>query len=215
MTAQPTSAPTTFDEVFAALATPLRADAAANRDRILTAARDLFNQGDPEASLERIAEHAGVGVGTAYRRFPTREHLLLHLFAQELNRVLQTASDALLEPDPKRGFVEFCYAAVPAMHATSGLVGELLRERNDSQVLQAAKARVLPALERLIARVRAELQPGFEAMDLLVVLLMCEKPFTHACRFETRRWEPFMEIMLRGLVRDPADWSTALARGAQ
>ena len=50
-----------------------RADAIRNRERVLEAAKAVFSQGGPEASLEAVARRAGVGIGTLYRHFPTRE----------------------------------------------------------------------------------------------------------------------------------------------
>ena len=50
-----------------------RADAIRNRERVLEAAKGVFSQGGPEASLEAVARRAGVGIGTLYRHFPTRE----------------------------------------------------------------------------------------------------------------------------------------------
>jgi AcrR family transcriptional regulator len=52
-----------------------RADAVRNRDRLVDAARAVFSAGGPEASLESVARTAGVGIGTLYRNFPTREAL--------------------------------------------------------------------------------------------------------------------------------------------
>ncbi|CUU60654.1 DNA-binding transcriptional regulator, AcrR family [Parafrankia irregularis] len=69
-------------------ATPrLRQDAARNRDRIITAACEVFAERGIDANVEEIARRAGVGVGTLYRRFPTKEHLLAQL-AEDLLRAL-------------------------------------------------------------------------------------------------------------------------------
>ena len=80
-------------------ATPtLRADAARNRELLLTTARRLFQQADGESvSLEAIARTAGVGIGTLYRHFPTREALVVALYRSELDELSAVADDLLAE----------------------------------------------------------------------------------------------------------------------
>lgn len=67
-----------------------RADAARNRAAILQAARDAFTEAGEDVSLEGIARSAGVGIGTLYRNFPTREELVAAVYASELDAVLAT-----------------------------------------------------------------------------------------------------------------------------
>src|SRR6266568_1655073 len=66
---------------------PLRRDAERNRQRILTAAAEVFNERGLEVSLDEIARHAGVGVGTVYRRFRTKEELIEALFMDRLDSI--------------------------------------------------------------------------------------------------------------------------------
>jgi AcrR family transcriptional regulator len=74
--------------------TTLRRDAAANRERLITAALDVFNSEGLEAGVEQIAQRAGVGVGTLYRRFPTKEALIDYLVDSLLADVTARAADA-------------------------------------------------------------------------------------------------------------------------
>ncbi|MBM6590655.1 TetR/AcrR family transcriptional regulator [Brevibacterium sp. RIT803] len=78
---------------------PMRADALRNRSKILAAARDAYSDGDAGASLDAIAQAAGVGIGTLYRHFPTREALVDALYATELDAVI-AAAPSLLEDYP-------------------------------------------------------------------------------------------------------------------
>ena len=73
-----------------------RADAARNRERLLAAAKAVFSAGGPEASLEAVARRAGVGIGTLYRHFPTRETLFEAVYRREVDELaaLAEASDA-------------------------------------------------------------------------------------------------------------------------
>src|SRR3954471_24303008 len=86
---------------------PLRRDAERNRQRILAAAGELSTERGLRVTLDDIAHHAGVGVGTVYRRFPDKEVLIDALFEQRLERMRATAEQALADPDPWNGLVRF------------------------------------------------------------------------------------------------------------
>ncbi len=86
---------------------PLRRDAERNRQRILKAASEVFNERGLEVSLDEIARYAGVGVGTVYRRFRTKEELVGALFKERIDSVAALAEEALQAPDPWSGLVSF------------------------------------------------------------------------------------------------------------
>ena len=79
--------------------TPLRADARRNRDKIILAATDIFADDGPEMPMEKIAQLAGVGVGTLYRHFPDREALILAVVGDNMARMLAKARQATAEED--------------------------------------------------------------------------------------------------------------------
>src|SRR3954454_13168984 len=85
----------------------LRRDAALNRERLLAAARELFAEQGLNVTLNDIAHHAGVGVGTAYRRFANKEAVIDALFEEELQKVAGVANEALTDPDAWSGLVTF------------------------------------------------------------------------------------------------------------
>jgi AcrR family transcriptional regulator len=68
-----------------------RADAVRNRERVLEAAKVVFSAGGPDASLEAVARHAGVGIGTLYRHFPTREGLYEAVYRREVQQLTDLA----------------------------------------------------------------------------------------------------------------------------
>src|SRR5437763_7936281 len=74
------------------LARPKRADARRNYQKVLAAAREAFAEGGEWTSLEEIARRAGVGIGTLYRHFPTRQALLEALYVDEVEEVCRSAS---------------------------------------------------------------------------------------------------------------------------
>src|SRR3954468_15452289 len=85
----------------------LRRDAARNRERLLDAAGELFAEHGLEVTLNDIAHHAGVGVGTAYRRFANKEEVIDAYFEDKLNQVAQLATEALEDPDAWQGLVTY------------------------------------------------------------------------------------------------------------
>ncbi|MFF1867829.1 TetR/AcrR family transcriptional regulator [Streptomyces sp. CB03911] len=80
---------------------PLRADAQRNRDRILAAATRVFAEQGLDAHLERIAKEAGVGTGTLYRNFPTRELLIEAAYRNELSRLCDAVPELLATMPPR------------------------------------------------------------------------------------------------------------------
>ncbi|MGS2642700.1 TetR/AcrR family transcriptional regulator [Streptosporangium sp. G12] len=80
---------------------PLRADARRNRERLLEVAVRAFSHDGPDVTLDAIAKAAGVGIGTLYRHFPTREALIEEAYRSELNRLCDVVPDLLgaMPPD--------------------------------------------------------------------------------------------------------------------
>lgn len=135
---------------------PLRADARRNRDRLLDAARNAFRTGGGTVQLADVARAAGVGVGTVYRHFPTREALLETLAREHLAALLATAEYAAESDDP--------------FEALAGLLRDMLRlqlaQHGMSAVLAAAvdaQPDTTTAKQRLDAAVGVVLRRAQEA----------------------------------------------------
>lgn len=82
----------------------LRADARANRRRILEAARDTFLERGLDAPLAEVVRRSGVGAATLYRRFPTRRALVTEVFREQVETCVRVVTDAAADPDPWRAF---------------------------------------------------------------------------------------------------------------
>ena len=100
---------------------PLRRDAERNRQLILRAAAEVFTSRGLQASLDDVAQHAGVGVGTVYRRFPDKEALVEALFEERIQAVVALAEKALAEPDSWAGLVSFLESACTELATDHGL----------------------------------------------------------------------------------------------
>jgi AcrR family transcriptional regulator len=89
----------------------VRADALRNLDRVLDAASECFAEGGVDVSVDEVARRAGVGHGTVFRRFPTKDALLAAVLGKELDRMLLLAQAGLAEEDAWKGFSGFFRAA--------------------------------------------------------------------------------------------------------
>jgi AcrR family transcriptional regulator len=94
------------------VASALRSDAAANRDRLIEAAREVFAEHGPDVKVEEIARRAGVGVGTLYRRFPGKEELVRAILEERVAELLRLLSAEPPGSDPFTALGNFLDALV-------------------------------------------------------------------------------------------------------
>src|SRR4029079_8534918 len=131
---------------------PLRADAERNRTRILAAGAEVFAERGLDVSLDEIAAHAGVGVGTIYRRFPEKDALIDALFEEKIDRAVALADAALELDDPWEGFATFMREMCRMQAEDRGFKDALvLRDRGRERVA-AARERIAPRALELLAR---------------------------------------------------------------
>lgn len=179
---------------------PLRADAARNRERVLAVARERLSCGDSTLQMNQIAREAGVGVGTVYRHFPTRQDLLEALVNEHVEALLAQARALEDSDEPRAGLHRFLRAALDLMLADIGLAEVLNAPRDANTRTAQLKTELFAASNRLLAQaqragiVRAELG----ADD--VQRLMCG--IEHAVRIGGDREalaERYLTILLDGL----------------
>src|SRR5688500_15920096 len=96
----------------------LRVDAERNRRRIIAAAHEAFSDLGIDVPMAEVARRAGVGVGTLYRRYPTRADLVAAAFEEKMAAYAEAAKVALEDPDPWRGFCDYV-RRICAMQADS------------------------------------------------------------------------------------------------
>lgn len=127
---------------------PHRADARRNFDALLVAARDAFAQNGTEASLEDIARRAGVGIGTLYRNFPTRQDLFDAVYVGEVEGLCQEAQE-VAELPPWDALVAWLRRFV-AYAATKRAISEALNR--DSEMFRSGRDAMYAVGEPLLAR---------------------------------------------------------------
>jgi AcrR family transcriptional regulator len=176
----------------------MRADARRNRERILDAARAVFAESGGEAQMDQIAARAGVGVGTVYRHFPTKDALLAQMVEQRFAAFAEWAEEAAGEPDAWAAFagfltrcLEHCASDMGTQHALMAGDGTGVAERAAERTGLSART------EALIVRAQAsgELRADFSIQDIPVV--MCG--LSSSMGVAAWDWRRFMAIVLDGL----------------
>jgi AcrR family transcriptional regulator len=146
--------------VAATGARPLRADAQRNRDKLLDAAVRAFSRGGPEVTLEAIAKDAGVGIGTLYRHFPTREALVEAAYRNELARLCDVVPGLLAAEPPDRATRIWMDRFVDYMTTKHGMADAL------RTVIASGGNPFAESRDRLLAAVTALLEAGVAAGTL-------------------------------------------------
>jgi AcrR family transcriptional regulator len=185
---------------------PLRKDAEANRQKILKAAAEVFATRGLDVTLDEIALHGGVGVGTIYRRFPSKELLIEALFEEKINGLVALAEQAAERPDAWCAFIDFLTAAIALQSANRGL-GQVLHSSSYGQSRVAeARTRLIPPLTRLLdaAKSQGKMRPDFEAHDVPPLLLMMGTLASYTEDASPLIWRRYLEFLTQGLTSGAA-----------
>jgi AcrR family transcriptional regulator len=180
---------------------PLRADARRNREAVLAAARDEFGKRGLDCQMEDIARGAGVGVGTVYRHFRTKEDLLAALVTDRFERLAERAGEALAEDDPWQAFCDLMRFAAALQVSDRGL-SEFLASQPQLAEREAVASGLAGAMAELMAAAKASGGMREDAVVEDVPTLICGLGAVMAGAPESLsrlNWERFVEIMLDGL----------------
>ncbi len=158
------------DDGAGAAGAPRRADARANRERLLEVAREALKE-SPDASLNSIAKRAGVGAGTLYRHFPNRESLVFAVYQDDVERVCAKAP-ALLAKHPPVEALRLWFEALCAAIRTKHGLGEALNSPEAQKAIEASYAPVTAAIAELLdaGEASGDLKPGLDPGDVLLLM---------------------------------------------
>jgi AcrR family transcriptional regulator len=180
---------------------PLRRDAERNRSLLLAAARELFAERGLEVTMDQIAARAGVGVGTVYRRFGSRDEIIEALFEDRMEQVAALAESALRDDDAWAGLSGFLERLIEMQAADRGLKELLVSHVHHCQRVGAARERVIPIIERLVHRARESGQLRADASDTdiapIIVMLGAVADFSQDVQPDL--WRRYLAIVLDGL----------------
>jgi AcrR family transcriptional regulator len=154
-----------------------RADAIRNRERVLEAAKAVFSAGGPDASLEAVARTAGVGIGTLYRHFPTREALFEAVYRREVQQLADLAEQLKQEAKPIDALRHWMRSNVKFVATKKGMSAALaLAAYKNSELFSHSFERLTRAVGALLDRAIAagEIRDDISPEDLLRALVgMC------------------------------------------
>ena len=154
-----------------------RADAVRNRERVLEAAKIVFNAGGPEASLEAVAKRAGVGIGTLYRHFPTREDLFEAVYRREVEQLSELAEQLKNAKDPVDALRRWLGSTVEFVATKKGMSAALaLTFQSSSDLAAFSMDRLTKAIGSLLDRAIAtgQMRDDISPEDLFRALIgMC------------------------------------------
>jgi AcrR family transcriptional regulator len=181
-----------------------RADALRNRERVLEAAKAVFSQGGPEASLEAVARRAGVGIGTLYRHFPTREALYEAVYRNEVDQLVELAKRLEADAPPVEALRRWLRANVEFIATKKGMAAALAVTAHGSSDLAAYSIdRLTRAVGELLQRAAAagEIRADIGPEDLLRALVgMCYAHDRPGWQAKVLR---LVDIFIDGLCRSP------------
>lgn len=180
----------------------LRKDAQRNRERILEVAKDAFTHSGAHASLDDIAAHAGVGPGTLYRHFPTRDALIEAVYRSEVEKLAAAARSfaATMPPlDALRAWMLLFVDHIAAKHIIAPVLNTIVG--GPSKLYEGSRAQIRGAMDALVHRAirSGDLRRDLHSFDLLRALIgVCHVP-------STPDWKPgaqrLVDILIAGSRR--------------
>jgi len=176
----------------------LRADAQRNLGRVLDAAAEALAERGPDVSVDEIARRAGVGHGTVFRRFPTKESLLAAVMCKRLAELADGAEELLECPDAGLAFEEFVWR-IAEIYARDRALFECIPRCSEVAEVAEAKDRLHRVVEQLVTRaqeqgsIRADIDPD----DIPVLVGSAILGSTQAASGEA--WRRYVAVVLDGL----------------
>lgn len=182
----------------------LRKDAAHNRELLLAAARELFAERGLGVTLNDVAHHAGVGVGTAYRRFANKEEVIDALFEEGLRDIAAVATEALEMTDAWEGLVGFLERSMQMQFGDRGL-NQIMNDATlgDERVAEA-RTRIAPLITRLVTRAQEQgvVRPDLDQTDVIFIQVGLSAIMNQSRAIEPDLYRRYLVAFLDGIRTD-------------
>ena len=177
-----------------------RADAVRNSERVLAAAAEVLAEKGAEAAVPEIAARAGVGKGTVYRVFPTKEHLVSAVITERMRSMAADARAAAERPDAWQAFVDVLVGSAERMAGDCTFSAGL---SHDSVLpeLAEAKAELFEAMDALMARAQAEgrMREGVTSRELRVLFAGASQMLRAEGDRDPASWRRYAELVANAL----------------
>ncbi|MGV0811480.1 TetR/AcrR family transcriptional regulator [Mycolicibacterium boenickei] len=179
----------------------LRKDAERNRQRVLEAARELFAEKGLEATLNDVARHANVGVGTVYRRFATKEELIAAIFVDGMEQLTALAETALQQEDSWQGFSWYVESMCEITATDRGLREIAFSKAYGCDRVKACQERLVPVLTKLVERAQGDgyLRPELSSTDMPLFGLLAGTVSEFAGHVDADLWRRYVALLLEGM----------------
>ena len=199
-------APASVDAAATERARPLRADALRNRAALLDAARAAFRRDGLAVQMEAIAAEAGLGVGTLYRHFPTKEALIAVLVDERLSQLRATAEAATIADDPWDGVARLVWELATFEAEDRGIADILAGSTTQPEGADAAMAAFMGSLHTVVARAQTmgTMRGDVSAEDVVTAVCGVGKMMARSPAGGGERWRRLITVILDGL-RTPVD----------
>ncbi|WP_432565672.1 TetR/AcrR family transcriptional regulator [Kineococcus sp. SYSU DK003] len=179
-------------------ARPLRADAARNRALIVDAARRLFAERGLDVTLHDVAEAAGVGVGTVYRRFPDKDALLAGLVEAKLEGLLALAEKCTVQVSGRDGLRAYLFGTMALRAGDKALSNVVMRAAPSTAAAERLRGELSEVVGRIVERARAEgaVRAGFEPSDVPAVSSMIGSIADRTREEHPEAWRRYAALLL-------------------
>jgi AcrR family transcriptional regulator len=176
----------------------LRADAQQNLDRVLQAAAEAFAEHGPDVSVDEIARRAGVGHGTVFRRFPTKDALIAAIIGTRLRELGDSAENLLERPDAGAAFEQFVWQ-IAELHSRDRVLFEGVPRCSEMPEVAEAKHRLQQLVESLVTRAQNDgaLRPDINPEDVTGLVGSAMLGSIQASTSDA--WRRYIRIVLDGL----------------
>ena len=183
----------------------LRRDAERNRRRIIEAARELCATRGLEATLNEVAHHANLGVGTVYRRFPTKEALFEAIFEDGVDQLVALAETALEAENSWEGFSWFVQQMTDLTATDRGLREVAFSRACCGGRVDAGRPRLEPVVTKLVERAQRDsyLRPEIRSTDVPLLGLMAGAVSEYSDGLSADLWRRYVAILLQGMRCQP------------
>jgi AcrR family transcriptional regulator len=188
-------------EIDTQLQRPMRADARRNYEKLVAAARDVFTEEGGSAPLEDVAERAGVGIGTLYRHFPTRQALLEAVYSGEVEALATAATELAGEP-PWEALEQWLRQYAGFAATKRALTEALLEAAPESDVMLTCRTALIQAATPLVERAQ---QAGVVRSDTdFADIVRTVSGVSVVAAIDAAQKERMLQIVLDGLRPRPA-----------
>jgi AcrR family transcriptional regulator len=184
----------------------LRSDARRNRERLVASARELFARDGIDVPVEEITHHAGVGMGTLYRHFQTKDELIDAVLEDEFEQLVAAAERAVAEDDAWLALTGFLEHALALHAANHGLKDVLTARGHTHRRAEAMRKRIKPLLRRLVDRAHEQgtLRQDFVPADLPLVFWTTFSVIERTAAVAPDYWRRYLGLLLDGLRAEGA-----------